>query len=107
MNAEASTSRSRKASLSRRSRSGSSAKGKERADDVAEQLAPTGLIFNVRFTDGATEDVLALWVGEREAVRDVKRRVRPPVRIYLEHAGTVTHRSASSGPRRSPAGVSG
>lgn len=45
-------------------------------DDENEAAAPTGLSFCVRFTDGTTADVLDLWVGEKENVREVKRRVR-------------------------------
>lgn len=77
MHTEASSSRSLRPTLDRRSHSNSS-KGKARADDddVQATEGTTGLTFNVRFTDGKTEDVLSLLVGEKEAVREVKRRVR-------------------------------
>ncbi|GAA5894533.1 hypothetical protein JCM5296_005122 [Sporobolomyces johnsonii] len=68
---------------------GASRKGKTRAieldDDAIGSAArggaaledgPTGMSFSVRFTDGSTEDLLDLWVGEKETVRDVKRRLR-------------------------------
>ncbi|GAA5867832.1 hypothetical protein JCM1840_003459 [Sporobolomyces johnsonii] len=68
---------------------GASRKGKARAieldDDAIGSAAPggaaledgpTGMSFSVRFTDGSTEDLLDLWVGEKETVRDVKRRLR-------------------------------
>ena len=42
---------------------------------AAELAEPTGLSFHVRFSDSGHEDVLDLLVGERETVRDVKRRV--------------------------------
>ncbi|GJN88677.1 hypothetical protein Rhopal_001643-T1 [Rhodotorula paludigena] len=45
-------------------------------DDEGEAAGPTGLSFCVRFTDGTTADVLDLWVGEKENVREVKRRLR-------------------------------
>ncbi|GAA5966808.1 hypothetical protein JCM21900_006096 [Sporobolomyces salmonicolor] len=76
---------------------GASRKGKARAieavDDAVGPTArggaaledgPTGMSFSVRFTDGSTEDVLDLWVGERETVRDVKRRLRllRPVSLF-------------------------
>lgn len=35
---------------------------------------PAGMSFSVRFTDGS-EDLLDIWVGERESVGQVKRRV--------------------------------
>lgn len=31
--------------------------------------------FSIRFTEGQ-EDLVDLWVGEKESVREVKRRVR-------------------------------
>ncbi|BGP29906.1 hypothetical protein JCM10296v2_001658 [Rhodotorula toruloides] len=43
------------------------------ADDVGRQKK---LVFCVRFTDGQTEDLVDLWVGEKETVREVKRRIR-------------------------------
>lgn len=66
------------------------AKGKARAfpldhddggDDDASPTTtpPTGLSFCVRFTDGTTEDILDLYVTDRETVRDVKRRVSRPL----------------------------
>jgi hypothetical protein len=58
------------------------AKGKQRAmpDDepdssTHETDTGSGMEFSVRFTDGSV-DLHQLWVGEREAVREVKRRVR-------------------------------
>ncbi|KWU41389.1 hypothetical protein RHOSPDRAFT_23129 [Rhodotorula sp. JG-1b] len=47
-------------------------KGKGRAmpDDEEKQ----GLSFGIRFTDGQTPDLVDLWVGHRETVRDLKRR---------------------------------
>lgn len=70
MNAEASTSRFPPARPS-------ALNGNEKGKRPAEALpTPQGLVFNVRFTDGSTDDLLSLWVGEREAVRDVKRRIR-------------------------------
>ena len=39
---------------------------------------PRGLNFCIRFTDGTTEDILDLYVTERETVRDVKKRVSRP-----------------------------
>lgn len=47
-------------------------KGKGRAQTDEEQ----GLSFGIRFTDGQTPDLVDLWVGHRETVRDLKRRVR-------------------------------
>ncbi|GAA5916152.1 hypothetical protein JCM6882_005399 [Rhodosporidiobolus microsporus] len=65
---------------------GASRKGKERAvfppdaeEDEEEDergKGPAGLSFCVRFTDGQTEDLLDLWVGEKEPVKEVKRRIR-------------------------------
>lgn len=46
-------------------------KGKGRALLDDEQ----GLSFGIRFTDGQTPDLVDLWVGHRETVRDLKRRV--------------------------------
>ncbi|GAA6006362.1 hypothetical protein JCM10207_000617 [Rhodosporidiobolus poonsookiae] len=69
----------------RRQSLGTTRKGKGRAvdlDDEAHDLdeqqpaQPTGLSFCVRFTDGETSDVTDLWVGEKESVREVKRRLR-------------------------------
>ncbi|GAA5949151.1 hypothetical protein JCM10213_007107 [Rhodosporidiobolus nylandii] len=68
----------------RRTTLGASRKGKGRAvdEDAAAageddgRTAPTGLCFCVRFTDGQTDDLLDLWVGEKESVREVKRRIR-------------------------------
>ncbi|BGP45916.1 hypothetical protein JCM10450v2_001751 [Rhodotorula kratochvilovae] len=45
-------------------------------DEDGQGAGPTGLSFCVRFTDGQTEDLLDLWVGEKESVREVKRRLR-------------------------------
>ncbi|GAA6029382.1 hypothetical protein JCM8097_003648 [Rhodosporidiobolus ruineniae] len=67
----------------RRSTLGAARKGKGRAvdedkaeGDNAAPTGPTGLSFCVRFTDGQTDDVLDLWVGEKESVRELKRRIR-------------------------------
>lgn len=56
-------------------RTSSKGKGKERAlpDDADE--GGRGLSFGIRFTDGQTPDLVDLWVGHRETVRDLKRRV--------------------------------
>lgn len=43
--------------------------------DVKEDSLPHGLSFSVRFTAEGVEDILELWVGEGESVREVKRRV--------------------------------
>ncbi|KAL8278484.1 hypothetical protein RQP46_009174 [Phenoliferia psychrophenolica] len=43
-------------------------------DDEARD-GPAGMSFSVRFTEGQ-EDLVDLWVGERESVREVKRRIR-------------------------------
>ncbi|GAA5837560.1 hypothetical protein JCM9279_006788 [Rhodotorula babjevae] len=45
-------------------------------DERRSSAQPTGLSFCVRFTDGQTDDLLDLWVGEKESVREVKRRLR-------------------------------
>ncbi|KAM0753899.1 hypothetical protein T439DRAFT_378013 [Meredithblackwellia eburnea MCA 4105] len=45
------------------------------ADEDAEDAGPAGMSFNIRFTEGQ-EDLLDLWVGEKESVREVKRRIR-------------------------------
>ncbi|GAA5883400.1 hypothetical protein JCM3774_004148 [Rhodotorula dairenensis] len=55
-------------------RSTSNGKGKERA--VPDDADEDGLSFGVRFTDGQTPDLVDLWVGHRETVRDLKRRLR-------------------------------
>ncbi|GAA5984628.1 hypothetical protein JCM11641_004545 [Rhodosporidiobolus odoratus] len=61
---------------------GASKKGKGKAvDDVGvaggeSGAGPTGLCFCVRFTDGQTDDLVDLWVGEKDSVREVKRRIR-------------------------------
>lgn len=62
-------------------------KGKGRATDspspdgsseqaAEESVRQKKLSFCARFTDGQTEDLIDLWVGEKETVREVKRRVR-------------------------------
>ncbi|BGP22661.1 hypothetical protein Rt10032_c08g3530 [Rhodotorula toruloides] len=61
-------------------------KGKGRADSpspdgssdvgVEDAARQKKLSFCVRFTDGQTEDLVDLWVGEKETVREVKRRIR-------------------------------
>lgn len=43
--------------------------------NVEEDSLPHGLSFSVRFTAEGVEDLLELWVGEGESVREVKRRV--------------------------------
>ncbi|KAM0792312.1 hypothetical protein ACM66B_004998 [Microbotryomycetes sp. NB124-2] len=43
--------------------------------DAASADGPAGMSFCVRFTDGS-EDLLDIWVGERESVGQVKRRIR-------------------------------
>lgn len=51
-------------------------------DDDEEAALPAGLSFGIRFTDGE-EDLTELWVGEKETVRDVKRRVSSaPIQYY-------------------------
>ncbi|TNY23689.1 DUF2407 C-terminal domain-containing protein [Rhodotorula diobovata] len=50
--------------------------GDDDDDEGGRPTAPTGLSFCVRFTDGQTDDLVDLWVGERESVREVKRRLR-------------------------------
>ncbi|GAA5932644.1 Dsc3p [Sporobolomyces koalae] len=45
-------------------------------NDEGQPRLPKGLDFCVRFTDGTTEDVVDLWVAEKELVRDVKTRLR-------------------------------
>lgn len=78
-------------------------KGKGRAlPDEEEQ----GLSFGIRFTDGQTPDLVDLWVGHRETVRDLKRRVRHPLLSLVLGLGGADrdshtragHRSASSDP---------
>lgn len=47
------------------------------SDQAVDDAEPRKkLVFCVRFTDGQTEDLVDLWVGEKETVREVKRRVR-------------------------------
>lgn len=55
--------------------------GDDDDDEGGRPTAPTGLSFCVRFTDGQTDDLVDLWVGERESVREVKRRVRLPLSL--------------------------
>ncbi|GAA5822628.1 hypothetical protein JCM11251_004323 [Rhodosporidiobolus azoricus] len=58
---------------------GASRKGKERAVETTDEAGgrgPGGLSFCVRFTDGQTDDLLDLWVGEKDSVKEVKRRIR-------------------------------
>ncbi|KAK4053810.1 hypothetical protein OIV83_001466 [Microbotryomycetes sp. JL201] len=43
--------------------------------EAAAPNGPAGMSFCVRFTDGS-EDLLDIWVGERESVGQVKRRIR-------------------------------
>ncbi|GAA5904622.1 hypothetical protein JCM8208_004832 [Rhodotorula glutinis] len=50
--------------------------GDDDDDEGRANVQPTGLSFCVRFTDGQTDDLLDLWVGEKESVREVKRRLR-------------------------------
>lgn len=55
-------------------------KGKGRATRDDDESTSTddgdqGLSVGVRFTDGQTQDLVDLWVGARESVRDLKRRV--------------------------------
>lgn len=77
-------------------------KGKGRAQPDEEQ----GLSFGIRFTDGQTPDLVDLWVGHRETVRDLKRRVRAtftgqealPFEIE-PHLERPARRSGSSAPR--------
>ena len=66
-------------------------------DDEAD--GPAGMSFSVRFTEGQ-EDLVDLWVGERESVREVKRRVcrQLAVATVLELTPR-TRRSAFYGPR--------
>ncbi|GAA6050073.1 hypothetical protein JCM3770_001356 [Rhodotorula araucariae] len=52
------------------------AEGDDADEDERPRAEPTGLSFCVRFTDGHTEDVRDLWVGEKDSVREVKRRLR-------------------------------
>ncbi|GAA6060156.1 hypothetical protein JCM10212_001453 [Sporobolomyces blumeae] len=69
-------------------------------DRVDERAHPTGYSYCVRFTDGVTPDVVDLWVGEKESVREVKRRLRllrpttlndgdAPRRLRLIHLGRL------------------
>ncbi|GAA5954364.1 hypothetical protein JCM3765_004435 [Sporobolomyces pararoseus] len=52
-------------------------RGEEEEHACEHSTAPRrGLNFCVRFTDGTTEDILDLYVTERETVRDVKKRLR-------------------------------
>ncbi|GAA5874259.1 hypothetical protein JCM8547_007807 [Rhodosporidiobolus lusitaniae] len=84
---------------------GASRKGKGRAVEPVEasqgevgggeSTGPAGLSFCVRFTDGQTEDVLDLWVGEKEPVREVKRRIR-----LLRPKTLYTSEEDGSKPRR-------
>ncbi|BGP05876.1 DSC E3 ubiquitin ligase complex subunit 3 [Rhodotorula toruloides] len=47
------------------------------SDQAVDDAEPRKkLVFCVRFTDGQTEDLVDLWVGEKETVREVKRRIR-------------------------------
>ncbi|BGO97544.1 uncharacterized protein family UPF0645, transmembrane [Rhodotorula toruloides] len=47
------------------------------SDQAVDDTEPRKkLVFCVRFTDGQTEDLVDLWVGEKETVREVKRRIR-------------------------------
>lgn len=50
-------------------------KGKGKAEDEEAAEGPGGMSFSIRFTEGQ-EDLVDLWVGEKESVREVKRRVR-------------------------------
>ncbi|GAA5938698.1 hypothetical protein JCM3775_001966 [Rhodotorula graminis] len=50
--------------------------GDDDDDEGRSSAQPTGFSFCVRFTDGQTDDLLDLWVGEKESVREVKRRLR-------------------------------
>ena len=59
------------ASASAKHQSKGKGKGKAIPDDEEQ-----GLSFGIRFTDGQTPDLVNLWVGHRETVRDLKRRVR-------------------------------
>ncbi|GAA5978755.1 hypothetical protein JCM10908_004471 [Rhodotorula pacifica] len=70
-------------SASRPSFSSAKGKGKARAlptdddqDDEEAGEGHDGMSFGVRFTDGQTPDLVDLWVGQRETVRDLKRRIR-------------------------------
>lgn len=83
----------------------SAKKGKGRADrphgrDVRDPTAPddddgpAGMSFSIRFTEGQ-EDLVDLWVGEKESVREVKRRVRhttpaAPAVLHLSPAGSTS-----------------
>ncbi|GAA5877416.1 hypothetical protein JCM16303_003324 [Sporobolomyces ruberrimus] len=59
----------------------SNSKGKSRAkyQDEGQDIDASmtkGCTFCIRFTDGTTEDILDMYVTERETVRDVKKRLR-------------------------------
>lgn len=45
-----------------------------------------GMPFNIRFTDGTTEDLLDLFVNESETVREVKRRVGWTGHLIIPHS---------------------
>ncbi|KAK4058836.1 hypothetical protein OIO90_000282 [Microbotryomycetes sp. JL221] len=47
----------------------------EDEDGSTTRPGPAGMSFCVRFTDGS-EDLLDIWVGEKESVGQVKRRIR-------------------------------
>lgn len=47
----------------------------ERMSNGGDNQDHDGLSVGVRFTDGQTQDLVDLWVGARESVRDLKRRV--------------------------------
>ncbi|GAA5903852.1 Dsc3p [Sporobolomyces salmoneus] len=51
---------------------------RDEEDDETSRVSstPKGLNFCVRFTDGTTEDIVDMYVTERETVRDVKKRLR-------------------------------
>lgn len=61
----------------------SRSKGKERAIDPFDAVhgddsdpCDHNLAFGVRFTSQGEEDLLELWVDEKDTVREVKRKVR-------------------------------
>ncbi|GAA98034.1 uncharacterized protein L969DRAFT_46117 [Mixia osmundae IAM 14324] len=83
-------------------------KGKQRAYDAdpaqqgssgeasnQQDVGGQALVFSVRFTDGLTEDLLDICIGQRETIRDLKRRIRllrPTIatrRLRLIHIGRV------------------
>ena len=51
-----------------------SANGRSGDSSAGSPTGPAGMSFSVRFTDGS-QDLLDIWVGERESVGQVKRRV--------------------------------